>query len=162
MKVSSFIENKDLNPHIKKLSKKQKVDALLAEYDKAQDSAQHHDTLAWNVSSLNWIGNAVLVGIVISELPKAHVFLHKFTLFFISVVGIVITMFIWEWRKIYHKIINAKYDRCKEIEKRLGMKQHTNLLYKKGKMTRMYFILMILFLCVWFPLLYFVIINLFN
>ncbi len=54
-------ENYILNSQKINLSAKQKVDVLLTEYDKAQDSAQHHDTLVWTVSSLNWIGSAVLI-----------------------------------------------------------------------------------------------------
>lgn len=37
-------------------------EALLVEYQKTQDSAQHHDVLVWSITSLNWIGSALLMG----------------------------------------------------------------------------------------------------
>jgi hypothetical protein len=44
-------------------------DALLVEYQKAQDSAEHHDGRIANVTSL-WVGTAVLMGFVLSALTK--------------------------------------------------------------------------------------------
>ena len=43
----------------------------------------------------------------------------------------------------------AKYVRCQEIEKELGMTQHSSLEYKPGPQTRDYAFLMVAFLAAW-------------
>lgn len=43
--------------------------ALLVEYQKAQDSAEHHDRRIANLTSL-WVGTAVLMGFVLCALKE--------------------------------------------------------------------------------------------
>jgi hypothetical protein len=44
------------------------LQALFLEYDKAQDSAQHHDTLLWTSVSFIFGGMLVLLGFVLNSL----------------------------------------------------------------------------------------------
>ena len=44
--------------------------ALLVEYEKAQDSAQHHDGIVWSVISMTWAAEMVLLGFVVSSIEK--------------------------------------------------------------------------------------------
>jgi hypothetical protein len=46
-------------------------DAQLVEYQKAQDSAEHHDGRVANVTNL-WVGTAVLMGFVLNALTTKH------------------------------------------------------------------------------------------
>ena len=39
----------------------------MVEYGKGQDSAGHHDNPVWSIASLNWVGSAVLLGLVIGR-----------------------------------------------------------------------------------------------
>jgi hypothetical protein len=46
------------------------LQALLVEYDKAQDSAQHHDSLVWTSVSFIFGGMLVLLRFVLNSLDK--------------------------------------------------------------------------------------------
>ena len=63
--------------------------ALLVEYEKAQDSAQHHDTLVWTVVSFIFSGMLVLLGFVVSSLDKPQL---KDVLYAVSGLGVLVTL----------------------------------------------------------------------
>ena len=65
-------------------------EVLLGEYQMAQDSAQHHDILVWNITSLNWIGSAVLMGFVLSGIDGHPTPSHKVALLSIAAVGFLL------------------------------------------------------------------------
>lgn len=126
-----------------------KREVLLIEYQKAQDSAQHHDTLVWTITSLNWIGSAILMGFVIEKIgTHINVYL-KTALLSISIVGITLSLCVWLWSRRTREVKVAKYKRCKVIEGILGMEQHSKLEYKGGSQTTEYAALMLLFLAAW-------------
>ena len=139
------------------MTAKQQFDASLVEYQKAQDSAEHHDTLVWNITSLNWVGSALLMGFVLNGLSTAQCLSQKIALIVVSLVGIVLASLIWRWVYQMRGLKVAKYDRCKELEKYLGMKQHSDLSYKPGSMTVTYGILMSLFLFAWLILMFLIV-----
>lgn len=102
---------------------------LLVEYQKAQDSAEHHDELIWTVMSLNWIGSAVLLGFALDAISAQPTEPHKVALILVSIVGITLSVFVWRWTRQLRAVKNAKYERCKEIEQLLSMKQHSTLIW---------------------------------
>lgn len=53
------------------------------------------------------------------------------------------------WSRQYREVKNFKYERCKAIERELGMKQHVLLPYSPGKQTRWHAYLMVAFLAAW-------------
>lgn len=133
---------------------------LLVEYGKAQDSAQHHDNLVGSVTSLNWLGSAVLMGFVISGLAGKRADQHKTALILLTLLGLLLTILttLWAWQA--RAVKKMKYDRCKEIERRLSMRQHLQLDdERKPWSTRLgwqgpaYLALMGLFLATWIVLL---------
>ncbi len=124
-------------------------EAYLVEYQKTQDSAQHHDTLVWSITSLNWVGSALLMGFVLSGLGTAKSIPQKVALIVVSLVGIVLAMLVWCWARQMRGVKVAKYERCKELEALFGMKQHTALTYEVGSHARTYGFLMGLFLFAW-------------
>jgi nitrate reductase NapE component len=127
-------------------------EVLLVEYGKAQDSAEHHDGLVWTVQSLNWIGSAVLMGFVLGAAGDPHSVVHKITLLSVATVGVMLSFFVWMWSRQIRAVRNAKYERCKEIERTLGvMAQHSQLRYVGGQ-TRMVTILTFAFLTAWLVL----------
>lgn len=90
--------------------------AWLVEYQAAQDSAQHHDNLVWSITSLNWIGSAVLMGFVLDKVDNAKTLFAKVPLLFIALVGIVLTGCVWRWAYQMRRIKFAKYKRCQALE----------------------------------------------
>ncbi len=45
---------------------------LLVEYQTAQDSAEHHDALLWNVTAIIWGANLVLIGFVLQSIGRTE------------------------------------------------------------------------------------------
>jgi hypothetical protein len=99
-------------------------EALLVEYQKAQDSAEHHDDRVHNVTTL-WVGTAVLMGFVLNALTTegaAHD--HWWVLVLIAAIGIFLTVMAWLWSERANALKRLKYARCKELERELGLHQH--------------------------------------
>jgi len=127
----------------------EQLQIYLAEYEKAQDSAQHHDMLVWSISSLNWVGSAILMGLVLGGLSSASQCRQKVVLLAISAVGVWLAILVWRWTCQLRYVKVWKYNRCKEIEALLGMKQHSGLPYKAGSQTKFNAVLMVLFILAW-------------
>ena len=101
--------------------------ALLVEYQKAQDSAEHHDGRVANVTTL-WVGTAVLMGFVLSALTtKGAVRDHWLVLVLLGAIGIFLTYTAWRWSERANALKRQKYDRCVEIEEKLGLWQHRDV-----------------------------------
>jgi hypothetical protein len=128
---------------------RERREVLLVEYQKAQDSAEHHDGLVFNTTSLNWVGSAVLMGFVLNGIDAHPTTSHKVALLSIAAVGFLLSYFVWRWVRQLRKTKVAKYNRCKEIEKELGMTQHSSLQYRAGSQTHDYEVLMSAFLTAW-------------
>ena len=124
-------------------------EVFLVEYQAAQDSAQHHDNLVWTITSLNWVGSAVLIGFVLGKIDDASPLLAKYSLLPITFVGMALTGCVWLWAYQMRGVKLAKYMRCQALERILGMEQHSKLTYKASSQTKTYGLLMALFLLVW-------------
>jgi hypothetical protein len=99
-------------------------DALLVEYQKAQDSAEHHDGRVANVTNL-WVGTAVLMGFVLNALTTKHAAHdHWWVLVLLAAIGIDLTVMAWLWSERANELKVQKYARCKELELELGLHQH--------------------------------------
>lgn len=98
-------------------------DVLLAEYQAAQSSAQHHDQLVWTVTSIVWGGSLVLMGIILKSNMTGWSGVASLSL---CVLGFFLALFVglaqWQFRSLKKN----KYERCKEIEIALGMMHHRN------------------------------------
>jgi len=128
-------------------------DVLLVEYQKAQDSAEHHDTSVGNVTSL-WLGSAVLIGFVLSVLSGKHPSHYKTPLFMVALLGITLTILVTTWAIRAGELKKNKYERCKAIERKLGMRQHSQLPKKRQWwQDYAYNVLMSLFFATWLTLL---------
>jgi MFS family permease len=99
-------------------------DAILIEYQKAQDSAEHHDGRVANVTNL-WVGTAILMGFVLSALTTGHAAHdHRWVLFLIALVGIALTVMAWIWSERANALKKLKYQRCQFLEEQLGLRQN--------------------------------------
>jgi hypothetical protein len=146
----------DLNAKInEKYHRRQEV--LLAEYQAAQSSAEHHDRLVWTATSIIWGGSLVLMGFILKNPLKGW---WGFVQFLLCFIGILLTDFACFAQLDFRDKKNQKYDRCKEIEKILGMEQH--LKTKTGFQTDIYGLIMNLFLLAWGLIAMFVIYNMLS
>lgn len=113
------------------LSREEEI--ILVEYQAAQSSAEHHDTLVWTVTSIIWAGNLALLGLVLNVIDKIKL---KCWLLAFSVLGIFLCWSVWKFAEQFNKIKRQKYIRCVEIEEILGMKQHSSLRFSGGQRLR--------------------------
>ena len=121
-------------------------EALLVEYGAAQDSAQHHDGLVWSITSILWGSSLILLGLVVSAMHQSGL---RIALTCAAVIAIALTSFLWLCARQLRAVKVQKYRRCIELERQLGMKQHSTLRYSAGVQTKLYAVVMALFLAVW-------------
>ena len=132
----------------------EKTQIMLVEYQKAQDSAEHHDSVKWTVTSIAWAANLILMGIVVDSLEEASD--DRLLLALASVVGLsslVFSAIVWF---VLSKVMRDKYKKCAEIEKELGMTQHTNQQssYSAGIITSLHAAITVVLSGVWVSILY--------
>jgi hypothetical protein len=119
---------------------------LLVEYGKAQDSAQHFDSLLWSVTSITWGAMMVLFGFVVSKVgePGLHGLLTC-----AAMLGLGLLAFQWATQNVFASVRRQKYNRCKEIGVELQISQHTLLDYSSGYHTFLYRLVSVLFAIAW-------------
>jgi hypothetical protein len=93
---------------------------LIAEYQKTQDSAEHHDNLLWIVVALILSGMAAIVTLALKH-PSEYVPAADFIF---PSLGIILSTLLCFCVYSFGLIRNQKYGRCKAIESELGMAQH--------------------------------------
>ena len=98
---------------------------LLIEYQCAQDSAQHHDNLVWQITYTLLGANLILLGFVINQIKEVSGLQVIFVL--LSVLGILSNVFVLMCVEPLAQLKIFKYNRCKEIENIFGFKQHTDV-----------------------------------
>jgi len=126
-------------------------EVLLAEYQAAQASAQHHDNLVWTLTSIIWGGMLVLFGFVLGNLDSVNL---RLILTLLSILGITMTVAVWLFTLQLNSIKRQKYQRCKTIETSLGMLQHRELKYSSKLQRIIYSIITILFVIAWLSVLW--------
>ncbi len=129
-----------------------KLKVLLTEYMAAQQSAQHHDTLLWTVTSIIWAGNLVIMGFIISNIRNACLLLMVIAIY---VLGIAMICCVYVFVSQFHSLKKLKYERCKTIEAiiekefRINITQHRDVKWPDGSQKALYRILTILFVITW-------------
>jgi len=124
---------------------------LRVEYLASQQSAEHHDKLVWQVSSIMWATNSLLIGF---SLQGIHDKIPRYLTTFIAILGIVIVIGVWIFSSQLRDLKRQKYDHCKEIEGKLGLTQHGQTRYPAGAQAYLYGFIMIIFIIVWLAILY--------
>ncbi len=109
---------------------------LLVEYQKAQDSAEHFDTVSWAIKSVLWAGNLVLLGFALDQLVKIcttteHA-VQSALVTTVSLIGIMAAIAAYLWSRQCSRAIGYKYCLCKRIESRIGMEHHQKTPWKRG------------------------------
>ena len=125
---------------------KARREALLVEYQAAQDSAQHHDNLVWEVTSIMWGASLILIGFILDKVHEADL---RPLITVLSILGFFLTGVVWIFALQLNAVKRQKYARCKELETQLHLLQHTNLRYRGGSQRFLYGFIMILFMMAW-------------
>jgi hypothetical protein len=124
----------------------------LAEYKAAQQSAQHHDSLLWTVTSIIWAGNLVIMGFIISNIRNACLLLMVIAIY---ILGIAMICCVYVFVSQFHSLKKLKYKRCKTIEAKIesefhtDISQHRDVEWSEGSQKALYSILTILFIITW-------------
>jgi hypothetical protein len=122
-------------------------DALLVEYQAAQDSAEHHDNLVWTVTSTMWGASLILLGFTFGQIGKPGL---GALIIIISFLGISLSVFVWIFALQLNNLKRQKYERCRELEEELGLLQHTNhSKHPRGSQRYLYAVIMALFIAAW-------------
>lgn len=124
-------------------------DLRLAEYQAAQNSAQHHDGLVWTVTSIIWGATFVLLGLVLDRLWAPEPTDDRIGTAIIAILGVLLLVFTWIVAAGLRSIKRRKYERCKELEKLLGFRQHADVRHGSGSQWAFYSVIMALFIFVW-------------
>jgi len=99
---------------------------LLVEYQKAQDSAQFHDQITWASTAVTWALSGAMLNFGFNHICQ------RIPTTFVAVVGIFIVCFQSMFQASSRSIKLRKYERCKSIERILGMTQHSTASYVPG------------------------------
>lgn len=121
-------------------------DVLLVEYQKAQDSAEHHDQLLWVAVGLLASGMAVLLAIPPGHRQPCD---SLWARFYPPVFGLLLSLLLFYMVYSFSSIRRQKYDRCKVIEGILGMEQHSKLKFPQPRQRHVVYALAFLFCVVW-------------
>jgi hypothetical protein len=119
---------------------------LLSEYSGAQSSAEHHDNLVWTATGVLWAGSLVLFGLIVDGINGTG---SKVLLTVVSLLGFLVNVGGWKICNGLRDLKRRKYDRCKEIEIMLGLKQHSNLSYSPCVQERMFDVGMVILVIAW-------------
>lgn len=97
---------------------------LIAEYQCSQQSAEHQDTLAWQITAIIWGAQALMVASLVQSAQRPEtVLLERLT----AGLGIVLNIALAVLRQVNSWVMRQKYQRCWEIEEQLGMEQHLRM-----------------------------------
>jgi len=118
---------------------------FLVEYQKAQDSAEHHDTLLWTVTSILWAAIVLLLGSALDAVGESG---KQLLVTMYSVLGIGLTLTSAAFVFLLNHIKNQKYARCKELEERWGFTQHKGLNYPRWLPMKIIYLLVTIYLIV--------------
>ena len=127
-------------------SSKAERDALLVEYQAAQDSAQHHDTLLYTTTSLMWGASLILLGFILNDLTNTAL---RPLITALGILGLVLCVTVWIFALQFNSIKRQKYTRCREIEEIMNLSQHRNLRYVSGSQRFLYGIVTLIFILTW-------------
>jgi hypothetical protein len=122
------------------------LQALLVEYEKTQDSAQHHDSLGWTSVSFVFGGMLVLLGFALDSMENQK---SQEVLLFVGWLGIALTIAAVVVALQFNSITRFKYNRCREIESQIGAQQHQKVPHIPGSQRIILVIIALGFIAVW-------------
>jgi hypothetical protein len=106
----------------------------IEEYKGAQASAEHLDSISWTIKGALWAGNLALLGFAIGQLANAANLITstRGILTGAAWIGISALVAAYLWSRQCGKAITFKLHLCQQLEKPLGMTQHTDAPWTEG------------------------------
>jgi len=102
--------------------RREELDILLVEYQKAQDSAEHHDYLSWIATSILAGGMLILLGGMIEPISQMDQ-TQRAVLIMASLLGLILSFIFLSFLILsFRNKKNAKYKRCQDIEEEIERK----------------------------------------
>jgi hypothetical protein len=146
--VSQQVRPQPASPEVVNQSPGPSRAELLEEYKLAQASAEHHDKLLWSTTGIVWGASLVLLGIVFKDLRAIPEHSPRVLL---SLLGIALTIGVWWMTTVWNTVMRVKYERCQELERLLGFRQHINVhdAYPRGRMSILYAVISFILLGTW-------------
>jgi hypothetical protein len=126
------------------------LSVLLNEYERAQEVAQHSDAVFWEITSIIWGANTLMLGFVLEAIGNASA---EWLIVATATLGVVLSMLVvatYYSSKVGQRIA---FKVCRSIEARLptNLKLHTQIdqAYPKQFIQRMVWLVTIIFLLAW-------------
>ena len=133
---------------------------MLAEYQQAQASAEHYNSLLWQVINIFTAANAVLLAAIgTAVVAGAAHRLQWLFLLAVAALGLVMNMAALRFTHVFRSYQNQKLERCRELERTIEtlsltqMTNHKGLCSLKGIHRFWYFTLEGVLLGIWITLL---------
>jgi hypothetical protein len=125
-------------------------DLLLAQYEFARDNRGHADTSAWEMTSIVWGAQTLLLGFVLEAISNTDA---QPLIIGVGVLGILLCIFNFRVMQARNRVCNAMIRICLRIEIRLRMvlkPQHfLNRFYRRGIQRRWFYIVNTSFALAW-------------
>lgn len=129
---------------------------LLLEYAQAQESAQYHDSLTWEVTSIIWGASTLLIGFIVEALCNGNPAVQA-VIAGTAVLGILLTWISFYLMLRNNRRMNELYLVCQKIECELSLPNSIHCEAKKqvherkwrGQQKRLYLIVSTFFSIVW-------------
>jgi hypothetical protein len=83
-------------------------------YERSEENAYHDDILMWEVTSITWGANTLLLGFILEALDKPEA---RPLIMVVSVVGIILTIFVARFFYLGKIGQRIAYGICQDIEK---------------------------------------------
>ncbi len=144
------------NPDTIIVPEEKRLEVALQEYKAAQDSAQHYNSLLWQVISIFTAANAILLAAVGSALfgGRGH-WLRLSFVAGIATLGLVVNLASLRFTHVFRSYQSQKLDRCKKLEGNIRnhcgpvMTNHTGVFSHEGVQKSWYYVLEGALLLIW-------------
>lgn len=122
----------------------------LAEYDHAREVAYHNDKIIYEVASIVWAANAVLLGFAFEVRPTPNANLEAMS---VAVIGIALSVFVMVVVRLLKKPQHIAFETCQRIEDEIPsssrLHQRIARKYPKGAAQVWFRIITVLFVSIW-------------
>jgi len=123
---------------------------LLAEYERAQETAHHCDVIIYEVAAIIWSGNTLLLGFILEAPYRLGI---QIIVAVLSILGMMTSAFVTRTLRLSKIIQHVAYQVCQKIENDIPLanKLHSqvNAIYPPRVAQRWVWAITIAFLIVW-------------
>lgn len=140
------------------MPQKWKTEHFLSIYDHSREVAYHTDEVMWEIASIIWGANTLLLGFILEAVdnPRAQPLV-----ILVSIIGIILTLFVARVCAVARTVKYISFDICRRIEQKVELEFPTELSvhgkidehYPKGMARRWIYGVTVVFCAVWLAVL---------